>query len=91
MNTKQKTLKNSTRLLALFLSMLFLFVGCGGEDKSFEQLCDINTGLEPKLSGLQDSGDDQMCYQVVLVRLDKELVQDVQKVSVKTERVDKTF
>ncbi len=167
--------KKGIRLLTLLLSLLFLFTGCGGEDKPFEQLCDINTGLDPKLSGLQDSGEhgtrhmlihdyesfqntrdelqtknvvklpkvkekkfknnvyllviktvpqikdyeyqvkkisadrgalivqaelvqdpeqgggEQMCYQVALVRLDKELVQDVQKVSVKTKRVDKTF
>ncbi len=167
--------KKGKKFLALFLSMLFLFAGCGGENKSYEQLCDINTGLEPKLSGLQESGekntrhmlirdyesfqsvrdelqtknavelpkikkdtfdnstiilmvhtvpqskkyeyrvkeisvnrktltviselvedrevggDDQVCYRVVLVRLDKKLVQDVQKVSVKTERVDEKF
>lgn len=36
-------------------------------------------------------GNQQECHQVVLVRLDKELVQDVEKVSVKTERVEKFF
>lgn len=176
MNTKQKTLKNSTRLLALFLSMLFLFVGCGGEDRPYEQIFDetSKTGNELRISGLQESGesvsrsafitdfeayqsvrdelkasnivelpkmkekafednlyllivravpqirdykyqvkdilvekemltvqyaieeDDQLMAaqmgrdQIVLIRLDKELVQDVEKVTVKTEYMDET-
>lgn len=49
--------KKGKKFLALFLSVFFLFAGCGGENKSYEQLCDINTGLEPKLSGLQESGE----------------------------------
>ena len=163
--------------MALFLSVFFLFTGCGGEDKPYEQICDITskTGGKPRITGLCESGENdtetviitdfqvyenvreqlitgnivelpkikekkfeedvilvivrtlsdirdyeyqvkevsadqgtlfvkselsqdtkqwgspQECYQVALVRLDKELVQDVQKVSVKTERVDKTF
>ena len=36
-------------------------------------------------------GGQVVCYRVVLVRLDKELVQDVQKVSVKTEHIEKMF
>ena len=175
MHAKRGTIKKGVRLLPLLLCALFLFAGCGGEDKPFKQLCDINTGLKPKLSGLQDSGENDTrhmmitayesyestrdelksknavelpkvkekafekyayllivhtvpdlaeyeyqvheitvdqetlfvsatvveapnigagqskSYQNVLVRLDKELVQDVQKVSVKTDSVDRTF
>lgn len=167
--------KKGKKFLALFLSMFFLFAGCNGEDRPYEQLCDINTAIELKLDGLQDSGEEQtryifindyeyfqsvrdelqtinvvelprakektfkdnvfllivhtvsmlkdyeyqvkeitadqetlfvqaelaedsgqwgslqLCYRIVLIRLDKELVQDVQKVSVKTERVEKMF
>lgn len=169
--------KKGKRLLALFLSMLFLFAGCGEQDdKPFEQIFDktVKTGGKPKITGLQESGenetlsvmitdfeayesarnelkttnmvempkvkekmfednayllivkfvsqirdykhqvidisvdhgiltvyttlekDDQLmaatmgCYQATLVRLDKELVQDIEKVIVKTEYVDET-
>ena len=171
MYTRKQGIKKYVQVFALLLCAFFLFAGCGGEDKPFEQLCDISTGLKPKLSGLQDSGENdtrQMMiteyesfestrdelktknavelpkvkekafekyayllivhtvpdlaeyeyqvnevtvdqetlfvsatvveapnigagqsksYQNVLVRLDKELVQDVQKVSVKTEEI----
>lgn len=53
---KQISIK-SLKLLFLFLSMLFLFAGCGGEDKPYEQLCDITSHIagKPEISGLQES------------------------------------
>lgn len=169
--------KKRIRLLALLLSIFFLFAGCGGEDKPFEQLFDktVITARELEIEGLEESGEklsqsviitDYQSYQsawnelknvysaelpvieeeafansayllivhrvpaiqiyeyqvkevsasdgmlfvqselakdpeqpadqaigriVIFVRLDKELIQDIKKVSVKTERVDKKF
>ena len=175
MYTRKQGIKKYVQALALLLCAVFLFAGCGGEKKPFEQLCDLNVGIILKLNGLQDSGEkytssilisDYESFQsvrdeleaeylvklpkvkekafekytyllivhtvsslkkyeyrvkevsvdqktlfvrselaqdpekpamqaegrrVVLVRLDKELVQDVQNVSVKTEYVDKSF
>lgn len=50
--------KIEMRLLSIVLCVLFLLAGCGnGRGIPFEQLCDVNTGQIPAVSGLQPSGE----------------------------------
>lgn len=44
--------------MSIVFCMLFLLAGCGnGKSIPFEQLCDVNTGQIPAVSGLRPSGE----------------------------------
>ena len=88
-DVKEKMFKDNVYLLIVHSVSIFKYHEYQVKEVSVDQQ---TLSVQAALAEDPDqSGGAAERYQVVLVRLDKELVKDVQKVSVKTEHVDKSF